>query len=91
MRDTNKLPLHILANKLAVQFGQGSLPSDNINMIMTHEFQNNFNQKMQDKAMINLELEKIAKMTSKYHKHNIPMTKAMSIRMNHTKQEMQRK
>lgn len=69
------LPAHILANKLAVQFGQGTLPSDNMNMVMTHEFQNDFNQKMNDKRMINMELEKIAKMTSKNYKHNIPLTK----------------
>lgn len=36
-----------------------------MNMVMTHEFQNNFNQKMNDKMLINMELEKIAKMTQK--------------------------
>jgi hypothetical protein len=52
-----------MENRLAVQFGQGTLPSDNMNMVMTHEFQNHFNQKMNDKMLINKELEKIAKMT----------------------------
>lgn len=37
-RDTNSLPRHILDNKQTLQFGQGTLPSDNMNMVMTHEF-----------------------------------------------------
>lgn len=89
-RDTASLPRHILDHKFAVQFGQGTLPSDNMNMVMTHEFQQNFNQKMNDKKMINAELEKIAKMTQKNQKFNIPLTTAQAIRMNYTKNQLQR-
>ena len=45
-------------------------------MVMTHEFQNHFNKQMTDKMLINAELEKIAKMTQKNYKHNIPLTNA---------------
>lgn len=62
-----------------------------MNMVMQHEFQKDFNQKMTDKMLINLELEKIAKMTQKNYKHNIPMTNAQAIRMSFTKKELMKK
>lgn len=46
---------------------------------------------MTDKMLINLELEKIAKMTQKNYKHNIPMTNAQAIRMSYTKNQMIKK
>lgn len=41
--------------------------------------------------LINQELEKIAKMTQKNYKHNIPLTNAQAIRMNFTKNQIQKK
>lgn len=58
---------------------------------MTHEFQNHFNKQMTDKMLINAELEKIAKMTQKNYRHNIPLTNAQAIRMNFTKNQITKK
>ena len=43
-----------------VQFGIGTLPSDNMNMVMNNDFGNDFIRKMKDKKLIEGELGRIA-------------------------------
>ena len=45
-RDMSKLPKNIMEQIDSVKFGCGTLPSDNMNMVMTHDFANDFIRKM---------------------------------------------
>lgn len=45
-RDTTALPQYIRENINSVQFGITTLPSDNMNMVMTNEFQHDFVRKV---------------------------------------------
>ena len=54
------LPRHIRDNLGDIQFGVGTLPSDNMNMVMTHEFEHAFLSKMKQKQTIENEMERIA-------------------------------
>ena len=37
-RDTNSLPKHVRENIQTIQFGVGTLPSDNMKMVMNNDF-----------------------------------------------------
>jgi hypothetical protein len=74
------LPKHIQENMHAFQFGIGTLPSDNMNMVMTHEFEHAFVSKLRQKQAIEFELERIASLQQKNAKHNIYITKAQALR-----------
>ena len=65
------LPQHIQDNLLNVQFGCGTLPSDNMNMVMTHQFEHAYVDKIRAKRAIELEMEKIANYQIKNAKYNI--------------------
>ena len=59
-RDTTSLPKHIRDNKQLIQFGVGTLPSDNMKMIMNNDFQHDFVRRLKEKQIIEAELERIA-------------------------------
>ena len=56
------LPDNVRSNLDVIQFGCGTLPSDNMNMVMTHEFEHAFVKKMKERQTIEGELNKIADM-----------------------------
>ena len=56
------------------------MPSDNMNMVMTHEFGNDFVRKMLERHSIEAELNKIATIQAKNAKHNIYVTKSQALR-----------
>ena len=70
------LPKHIHANPYSVEFGVGTLPSDDMNMIMTHEFEHAYVYKQAQKLHIERELEKMANNQARNAKHNVYLTKA---------------
>lgn len=51
-RQYTSLPRFIEDNKYAVQFGCGTLPSDNMNMIMHHEFEHAYVHKQTQRMAI---------------------------------------
>ena len=59
-RDTTSLPKHIRENVQHIQFGVGTLPSDNMKMIMNNDFQHDFIRRLKEKQIIEAELEKMA-------------------------------
>lgn len=75
-RIVTSLPKHIHENPWDVEFGCGTLPSDNMNMIMTHEFEHAFVYKQQQKLAIEREMEKMANYQAKNAKYNVYITKA---------------
>lgn len=79
-RDTSKLPKNIMEQLDVVKFGCGTLPSDNMNMVMTHEFANDFVRKMKERKIIETELDRIASLQAKNAKHNIYVTKTQALR-----------
>ena len=48
-RDTTSLPKHIMENIQQVQFGVGTLPSDNMKMVMNNEFNHDFIRRLKEK------------------------------------------
>lgn len=62
-----------------------------MNMVMTHEFQNDFVRKMKEKIMIEQELEKLANMQQKNAKNNIYITKTQALRQKLTQDSLNRK
>ena len=79
-RDTNVLPQYIRDNINTVQFGITTLPSDNMNMVMTNEFQHDFVRKVIERQAVERELQRIANIQAKNAKHNIYMTKSQALR-----------
>ena len=75
-RQTNSLPRYIQNNINTIQFGVGTLPSDNMNMVMYNEFGQDFVRKMKEKSTIERELNRIASLQHRNMKHNVYMTKA---------------
>ena len=75
-KKTEPLPKYINENKYGVQFGIGSLPSDDMNMIMKNGFGLDFERKVNERREIEMELEKLANYHQKNLKHNIYLTKA---------------
>lgn len=51
-----------------------------MNMVMTHEFANDFIRKMKEKKIIETELDRIASLQQKNAKHNIYVTKTQALR-----------
>ena len=76
----SSLPTHIGSNLDAFQFGICTMPSDNMGMVMTNEFGNDFARKMVERAAIEKELGRIAGLQAKNAKHNIYMTKTQALR-----------
>lgn len=75
-REVTSLPKYIQENRYDVQFGCGTLPSDNMNMVMQHEFEHAYVFKQQQRVAIERELERIANFHAKNAKHNVYLTKA---------------
>jgi len=48
-RDTTSLPKHIRENVGLIQFGVGTLPSDNMKMVMNNDFQHDFIKRLKEK------------------------------------------
>jgi len=59
-RNTNSLPKYIRENINTIQFGVGTLPSDNMKMVMNNEFNHDFVRKLKERQTIEAELERIA-------------------------------
>jgi hypothetical protein len=51
-----------LKNLDEIQFGVGTLPSDNMTLVMNNEFGNDFIRKMTEKKIIERELDRIAQL-----------------------------
>lgn len=49
VRETNSLPKYIRDNINTVEFGVGTLPSDDMNMVMYNEFNHDYVRKMQER------------------------------------------
>jgi hypothetical protein len=49
VRVTNTLPKYITDNINTVEFGVGTLPSDDMNMVMYNEFNHDFVRKLQER------------------------------------------
>ncbi len=69
------LPKHVRQNLDQIQFGCGTLPSDNMNMVMTHEFEHAFVRKMRERQTIENELDRIAEYQQKNARHNVYLTR----------------
>jgi hypothetical protein len=89
-RDTHSLPKFIRDNKFGVQFGIGTLPSDDMNMIMTNEFGLEFERRINERKEIESELVKLAAYCQKNQKFNIYKTKAQAMRDEVTKHILER-
>lgn len=79
-RQGTSLPRHLEEHKYAVSFGCGTLPSDNMNMIMHHDFEHAYVHKQVQRMAIEQEMQKIAEYQAKHSKHNIYLTKAQQLR-----------
>lgn len=75
-RQGTSLPRYLEEHKHNVSFGCGTLPSDNMDMIMHHEFEHAYVYKQQQRQAIEQEMQKIADYQSKNAKYNIYLTKA---------------
>jgi hypothetical protein len=89
-RDTYSLPKHIRLNKYGVQFGIGTLPSDDMNMVMRNEFGQEFERRIRERKDIEIELEKLAAFYQKNLKHNVYKTKAQAMRDLVTKNNLEK-
>ena len=89
-RDTTALPQYIRENINKVQFGITTLPSDNMNMVMTNEFQHDFVRKVVERQAVEKELQRIANIHQKNAKHNIYMTKGQALRNEATRVSLEK-
>lgn len=74
-KQIKSLPKFVRENLNQIQFGCGTLPSDNMNMVMTHEFEHAFVKKMRDRQNIERELDRLAHLHEKNAKYNVYLTK----------------
>lgn len=84
------LPRYLEDNKYSVSFGCGTLPSDNMNMIMHHEFEHAYLYKQQQRMAIEQEMQKIADFHFKNAKHNVYLTKAQQLRNEATRLSLEK-
>ena len=75
-RYNNNVPTVAKQNR----FGVKRLPTDDMNMVMTHGFQNTFNQKKQEKDAYYKYLKKMTSKTIKNSFKNIPNTRGSALR-----------
>lgn len=76
----SNLPSYVSSNLEGYEFGIGTLPSDNMGMVMTNEFGNDFIRKMMERQAIEKELSRMANLQAKNSKHNIYVTKTQALR-----------
>lgn len=76
----SSLPSHLTSNMGSHEFGIGTLPSDNMGMVMNNEFGNDFIRKMMERQAIEKELVRMSTLQAKNAKHNIYVTKAQALR-----------
>ena len=89
-RQGTSLPRVLEQNKYGVTFGCGTLPSDNMNMVMHHEFEHAYVYKQKQGLAIEQEMHLIADYAAKNAKHNIYLTKAQQLRNEVTRASLEK-